>query len=101
MNPVLVHPMLAEATRDDGEAEQITGFHTMLEEKLAGPFKTEMLGVEVTVARVDITDDDHIVADCTRGKARQPIPILDLAMPDPRPARAEWIAAFRRWTRGR
>lgn len=94
--------MIVEAIVDAyGESEQITGFYTMLDDNLAVPFKTEMLGVEVTVARVDVTNDDQIVAVCVRGKARQQIPILDLPMPDPPPAGAEWIDAFRRWARGR
>jgi len=54
-----------------GEEEQRTAFYTMLEEHLAMPFKTEVLGVEVTVRRIDLTDDDQIVAVCTRGRLRQ------------------------------
>jgi hypothetical protein len=46
-------------------------------------------------------DDEQIVAVCVRGKSRQGVPILDLPMPDPPPAGAEWIDAFRRWARGR
>ena len=34
-----------------GESEQMTGFYTMLEDNLAVPFETEMLGVEVMVER--------------------------------------------------
>jgi hypothetical protein len=83
------------------ESEQAVGFYTMLEEHLATPFKTEVLGVEVTVARVDMTDDDQIVAVCTRGKARQRVPVLDLPLPDPPPEGWEWIEAYRRWARGR
>ena len=64
------------------------------------PFKTEMLGVEVTVERVDMTDDEQIVAVCARGKSRQRVPILDLPLPTPPPEGADWIAAFRRWARG-
>ena len=77
------------------------GFFTMLEERLRSPFKTEMLGVGVTVERLDMTDDEQIVAVCSRGKSQQPVPILDLALPDPPPEGAEWIEAFRRWARGR
>lgn len=84
-----------------GASEQMTGFYTMFEEHLGLPFKTEVLGVEVTVARVDISDDEHIVAVCTRGKSRQRIPILDLPMPAPPPEGSEWIDAYRRWARGR
>ena len=94
--------MMDEALVDAyGESEQMVGFYTMLEDNLVVPFETEILGVEVTVERVDMTDDEQIVAVCTRGKSRQRVPILDLPLPDPPPAGAEWIYAFRRWARGR
>ena len=64
------------------------------------PFKTEVLGVEVTVQHMDLTDDEQIVAVCTSGKLRQAIPILALPLPDPPPQGAEWIEAYRRWARG-
>jgi hypothetical protein len=92
--------MIEEATVDAyGESEQTVGFFTLLEERLKLPFKTELLGVEVTVERLDMTDDDQIVAVCSRGKSK-PVPILDLTLPDPPPEGAEWIEAFRRWARG-
>lgn len=74
--------MVAEATVDcynDGEC--VTGFYTMLDEHLAMPFQTSVLGVDVTVAKIDLTADDTIVAVCTRGRSRQRIPILDLPLP--------------------
>lgn len=93
--------MIEEAIVDaNGESEQMTGFYTMLDDNLAVPFQTVMLDVEVTVERVDVTDDDQIVAVCARGKSRQRVPILDLPLPDPPPDGAEWIDAFRRWARG-
>jgi hypothetical protein len=50
--------MIEEATVDAyGSSEQITGFYTMLDEHLTVPFKTGVLGVEVTVTRVDVTTD--------------------------------------------
>jgi hypothetical protein len=57
--------------------------------------------MEVIVERLDMTDDERIVAVCSRGKSRQPVPILDLILPDPPPEGVEWIEAFRRWARGR
>ena len=94
--------MIEEAIVDAyGESEQIVGFYTMLDDNLAVPFQTKMFGVEVLVERVDMIDDEQIVAVCVRGKSRQRVPILDLPMPDPPPAGAEWIDAFRRWARGR
>lgn len=84
-----------------GDEEQRTGFFTMLEEHPALPFKTEVLGVEVLVKRIDLTDDEEIVAICTRGQSRQAIPILDLPLPELPPQGVEWIEAYRRWARGR
>ena len=94
--------MIEEATVDAyGDAEQVVGFVTMLEEHLAVPVRTSVLGAEVTVTRIDQSDDGHIVALCHRGKSRQRISILELPLPDPAPRGAEWIEAFRRWARGR
>ena len=83
------------------EPEQTSGFYSMLDEHLALPFAVDMLGVEATVERVDLTDDERIVAVCVRGKLRQRISILDLPCPDVLPAGWEWIEAHRRWARGR
>jgi hypothetical protein len=47
-----------------------------------------------------MTDDEQIVAICRRGRTRQSIPILELPLPDPRPAGAEWIEAYRSWAVG-
>jgi hypothetical protein len=101
LSPAKLDELIEEATLDAyGESEQIGGFFTLLEERLKLPFKTEVLGMEVTVERIDMTDDERIVAVCSRGKSQQPVPILDLTLPDPPPAGAEWIEAFRRWARG-
>jgi len=90
--------LIEEATVDAyDESEQATGFFNMIEENLALPFTTNVLGQEVTVAKVDITNRDQIVAVCSHGKATQAVPILDLPMPSPLPAGAEWIEAYRRW----
>ena len=83
-----------------GETEQRTGFCVMLEEHLALPFKTNVLGVEVSVERIDMTADGSIVAVCLGDKLRQRIPILELPMPEPPPEGFEWIHAYRRWARG-
>jgi hypothetical protein len=94
---------LIEAATVDayGESEQRTGFLTMLEDSLKLPFETMVLGVPVLVERIDLTEADEIVAICRRGRSRQAIPILDLPLPAPPPSGAEWIEAYRRWTRGR
>ncbi|MEV7230795.1 hypothetical protein AB0M79_27795 [Polymorphospora sp. NPDC051019] len=79
--------------------DQLTGLYTMLEEHLALPFTTEVLGVAVSVDRIDLTDDGRIVAVCKRAGIRQAIGILDLPLPDPAPTGSQWIAAYRRWAR--
>lgn len=93
--------LVDEATTDAyGESEQAVGFYTMMENDLAIPYSTQVLGVEVTVERIDMTDADEIVAVCKRGAKRQKIPILDLPLPSPPPKGAEWIAAYRHWRKG-
>jgi len=84
-----------------GESEQLMGLYTMIENNLAVPFKTVVLGVPVTVVRIDLTQRDEIVAVCRRASVRQTVPILDLPLPSRRPAGAEWIDAYRRWASGR
>ena len=83
-----------------GEPEQRTAFLTMLEEHLACPFTTEVLGQPVQVERVDLDESDEIVAICRRGRTRQRIPILNLPLPSRPPAGWQWIAAYRHWARG-
>lgn len=92
--------MTEEATVDCySESEQITGWFTMIEEHLALPFETKVLGVAVTVELVDVTENDQIIAVCRRGIDRLPLPLLDLPLPSPPPAGTEWIEAFREWVR--
>ncbi len=83
------------------EAEQVTGLCTMIENNLALPFKTTVLGVPVSVERIDLTRGGEIVAVCRRANVRQTVPLLDLPLPSPRPAGTEWIAAYRHWLGGR
>ena len=59
--------------------------------------RMQVLGVEVTVLKVDWRPGSGIVAICKRGKERQAIGILDLPLSDPPPAGAEWLDAFRHW----
>ena len=93
--------MIEEATVDAyGESEQTTGWYTMLEEHLAVPFETTMLGVLVKVVAVDVRGDNDIVAICTRGRERQSVAILDLPLPSPKPVGHEWIEAYRHWVGG-
>ena len=92
--------LVEQATVDAyDEDEQLSGFHVMLEEHLAVPFKTTVLGVEVTVKKIDMLPGSGIVAICTRGPHRQAIGILDLPLPTPPPDGSEWIDAYRHWNR--
>lgn len=90
--------LVEEATIDCyNEAEQVTGLFTLMEENLALPFTTSVLGEQVTIIAVDLTDGDEIEAICTRDGQRQPIGLLDLPLPEPLPAGGEWIEAYRHW----
>lgn len=92
--------MIEEATVDaHGESEQVTGWFTAIGEHLAVPFETMVLGVPVTVERVDLDRDQQIVAVCRRGRSRQLLAILDLPLPSPPVDGAEWIEAYRLWRR--
>ncbi len=92
--------LIAQATVDCyDKSECVTGFYTEFEEHLAVPFQTVVLGVDVTVAGIDLTDDEQIVAVCIRGPSTQRIPILDLPLPTPHPDGVEWIEAYRRWVK--
>ena len=90
----LVEQAIADAY---DEYEQLASFHVVIEEHLAVPFRTTVLGVEVTVNKIDLLSGSGIVAICSRGKHRQAIGILDLPLPAPPPAGAEWIDAYRHW----
>jgi hypothetical protein len=89
--------LIAQATVDCyNEDEELAGFAAMIEDNLAVPFETTVLGVTATVRKIGQTESG-IVAICVRGKHRQAIPILDLPLPGPPPQGVEWIAAYRRW----
>lgn len=59
--------MVEEATVDCyNESEEAGGWFAMIEENLKLPFETKLLGMSVTVERVDINRNDEIVALCRR-----------------------------------
>ena len=41
------------------------------------------------------------MAVCTRGRERQAVLLVDLPLPSPKPAGAEWIEAYGTWLGGR
>ena len=93
--------LIEEAVVDAyNEQEQTVGFLTMIQEHLALPFSANVLGLEVVVEKIDMTRDGQIVAVCRRDKFRQKIGILDLPLPTPAPAGAEWITAYHHWRKG-
>ena len=93
--------LIEEAVVDAyNQEEQTVGFLTMMQEHLALPFSVNVLGVDAVVEKIDMTRDGRIVVICRRGGIRQKIGILDLPLPTPAPAGAEWIAAFHHWRTG-
>jgi Calcium binding len=93
--------MIEEAVVDAyNESEQTVGFLTMIQDHLALPFSTTVLGVEISVEKVDITREGQIVAICCRDNVRQRIGIVDLPLPTPAPTGTEWLTAYRHWRRG-
>jgi len=90
--------LVEEATVDaHDESEQVSGLFTMIQDNLDVPFKTKVLGADVTVECIDLDRREQIVAVCARGRERQTISILDLPLPTPRPEGSEWIDAYRHW----
>jgi TOTE conflict system, Archaeo-Eukaryotic Primase domain/Calcium binding len=74
--------LIEDATVDAyDESEQRVGFYTMLEEHLSLPFETEILGISVIVERIEMTDDEQVVAICRRGRSRQRVPIFEVPLP--------------------
>ncbi len=93
----LIEEAVVDAYNED---EQKVGLLTMMQQHLALPFRVSILGIEATVEKVDMTRDGRIVAVCLRDGVKQRIEILDLPLPKPAPAGAEWIAAYSHWRRG-
>ncbi len=78
--------MVEEATVDAyGESEQAVAFLTVLQDELKLPFQTEVLGVTVTVERIDANGVGDIVAYSRSGRHHQAIALVDLPLPRPRP----------------
>jgi hypothetical protein len=99
-SPHRLDALIEEATMDAyGESEQATAFLTVLEEHLAFPFGATVLGEAVVVEKIDLSGADELIAICRRGGKREKVRLLDLELPVCRPNGAEWIAAYRRWSR--
>jgi hypothetical protein len=99
ITPAELNALVSEATVDcHDEEEQLMGLFNMIEENLALPFHTSILGAPVMVKSVE-EREDRIVAICTRGGKHQAVSLLDLPLPSPPPLGAEWIEAYRHWSR--
>lgn len=98
MNRAQLDALVEEATvASNSVDEQVMGLSNMIADNLATAFRTMVLGVEVTVGDVDLTDRKTIVVHGSRGAFEQVIDLLDLPLPTPPPDGAEWIEAHRRW----
>lgn len=98
LSPARLAEMIEEATVDAyDETEQATGWFTVLGDHLELPFDTIVLGTPVRVARIELRDDNSIVAICARGRDKQAIRLTDLPLPEPPPRGVEWIEAYSRW----
>ena len=99
--PAQLDALIEEATVDCyDEEEQASGFFTVIDDNLALPFTTRILGIEASVAAVEMDDYGRIRAVCERNGEQQRIDLIDLPLPSPPPSGAEWIAAYRRWLEG-
>lgn len=102
LSPRRLDQLIEEATADCYDTmEQASGFLAMIEENLALPFATRVLGVEASVVAIVMDDDGGLDAVCEREGERQRIDLGKLPLPSPPPSGAEWIAAYRRWAPGR
>ena len=99
--PARLDELIEEATVDcQDEEEQLNGFFSIMEEHLALPFMTPILGVDASVASIEMDDSGRIKAVCERDGQQQRIDLVDLPLPSPPPSGVEWIAAYRRWLDG-
>jgi Calcium binding len=99
--PAQLDELIEEAIVDCyNEEEQANGFFTVMDDNLALPFMTPILGVEASVAAIEMDEFGRIKAVCERNGEQQRIDLLDLPLPSPPPSGAEWIAAYRRWLEG-
>ena len=93
--------LIEEATVDCYDTmEQAVRLLAMIEENLALPFATRVLGVDASDVAIEMADDGGLDAVCEREGERQRIDLRKLPLPSPPPSGAEWIAAYRRWAPG-
>jgi hypothetical protein len=77
------------------ESEQTVGFICMIEDNVAFPFATVVLGMKVSVTGVDVDKwGESVVAKIRRGVHTQTIPLVDLPLPGKLPPGGEWLVAY-------
>src|SRR5437899_12267096 len=82
--PAHLDELIEEAIVDCyDEEEQATGFFTIIDDNLAMPFTTRILGVDASVAAIAMDDDGRIKAVCERNGELQRIDLIDLPLPSP------------------
>jgi hypothetical protein len=68
MSMTRLDTMVEETTVDCyNESEQITGLFTVIEDELTVPFKTQVLGVDITVERLEYSHAGGVYASPVRG----------------------------------
>lgn len=80
------------------EHEQLAAFQAIIEDRLALPFTTVVLGIPVSVTALQDRPGSPIAARCRHGRHAQAIGILDLPLPDPAPEGWAWVEAYRHWS---
>jgi hypothetical protein len=81
-----------------GEDEELTGFHTYLEDALEQPVEATVVGVPVTIVGVDCPAGAlrGLVARCKRDGGEYEVSLLDVALPRGSEL-ARVLAAYRSW----
>ncbi|MEU7061176.1 hypothetical protein [Streptomyces sp. NPDC046197] len=79
------------------EHEQLAAFRAVIEDRLALPLTTVVLGIPVTVTALQDRPGSGIAALCRHGRHPQAIGIFDLPLPAPEPEGWAWVDAYRHW----
>ena len=84
-----------------GEEEQEGAFLVMLEDSLPTPFQALVVGEDVEVTGFDKSVGDRgIMAICRRKGRKYRVSISSLEWVGKPPKGAEWIEAYKAWSRG-
>lgn len=99
--PTTLHPDLIAPAEPDGLMCLITPPHDTFEgirANLALPLECTVMGVRLTIERLEQEEHGAITAIGSRGGASVRLPLEDLPIPAGTPG-AEWVAAYRSWNR--